>query len=559
MAQAQTKTHRKAPAKTKAPAKPKAAAKPKVRTAAQAKPQEKAQAKTQAQNAPYTDVLIVGGGISGIGTACRLERNCPEKSYVILEGRERIGGTWDLFQYPGIRSDSDMHTLGYDFKPWEHEKAIADGPSIMEYLHETAEEYDVKQHIRYNSKVVGASWSTPNAEWTVDIEENDPKSGKTVHHQRRARILAMCSGYYDYESPHDANFADQKIGDFKGTVAHPQFWPKDLDYKGKKVVVIGSGATAMTIVPAMADSGAGKVTMLQRTPTYVISLPARDAIANFLRKILPAKWAYAMTRFKNIQYQRFAYGRTRTKPQKVKERLLGMLGKELPQDMIDRHFTPPYNPWDQRLCLIPDSDLYNAINRGDVDVVTSAIDRFTEKGVRLADGSELEADIIVTATGLRLKVMGGVKFAADNRQIDMADTIVYKGVMYSDFPNMIHTFGYINASWTLRADLTAEFLTRAINHMDATKSTRIVPQLRESDKGMEMSQWITDFTPGYMQRSMHLFPQQGANAPWFNTQNYTLDKKMIYGESIADDVLVFDDPRVSEPKTKAKAPKKKAA
>ena len=500
----------------------------------------------QSSTSDFTDVLIVGSGISGIGTACRLETKSPNTSYVIIEARKRLGGTWDLFRYPGIRSDSDMHTLGYDFKPWEHEKSIADGPSIMEYLHETVEEYNVKQHIRYNSKVVNATWSTANAEWTIDIEETDEATGKTILLQRRARIVALCGGYYDYDEAHDPDFESQGIGDFKGQVVHPQFWPEDLDYQKKKVLVIGSGATAMTIVPSMADQGASHVTMLQRTPTYVVSRPAKDAVANFLRKILPSRMAYAITRFKNIQLQRYFYGRTRKKPEKVKQQLLTQLAKDMSKEYIDDHFTPPYNPWDQRMCLIPDSDLYAAIKRNRVSVVTNTIDKFTENGVQLVDGNELRADIIVTATGLRLKPMNGVKFTVDNQAIDITKTLAYKGAMYSDLPNVIHTFGYINASWTLRSDLTAEFLVRCVQHMEETNSTRVVPRLRKEDENMEVKDWIGDFSPGYMKRSMHLFPKQGENAPWFNTQNYTLDKKMLYNEPIYDDALKFDDPRVEE-------------
>lgn len=482
----------------------------------------------------HQDVIIVGAGLSGIGAAYYLQNRCPQKTYTILEGRDAIGGTWDLFRYPGIRSDSDMHTLGYDFKPWREAKAIADGPSIWKYVNETADENGIRQHIRFQHKVTSAAWSSDDAIWTVTTQ-NAQGAESTL----TCNFLYMCSGYYNYEQPFDAQIPG--LDNFQGDVIHPQFWPEDLDYSGKKVIVIGSGATAMTIVPAMAERGA-TVTMLQRTPTYVASRPAEDKIANTLRKILPEKWAYAITRFKNVRFQSWMYKQTRLHPEKVKQRLLGMVSDALGRDYTDRHFTPPYNPWDQRLCLIPDDDLYNAIKNGTASVVTDTIDTVTESGIRLSSGDTLEADIIVTATGLKLSVLSDVAFNVDGRDIHWPDTVAYKGMMFSDVPNMVQTFGYINASWTLRADLTAAYVCRLLNRMDELGMRQVTPRLREEDRDMELKPWIDDFSAGYMQRLMHLFPKQGAKDPWRNTQNYLLDRKLIPNAPLEDGALTFSNP-----------------
>ncbi len=489
------------------------------------------------------DVVIVGAGISGISSAVHLMEKCPGKTFTILESRDALGGTWDLFRYPGIRSDSDMHTLGFNFKPWREAKAIADGPSIRRYLHETVDEYGIRDNIRCGYKVTAADWSSDDNRWTVTTEHNGREETFTCN------FLMMCSGYYNYDKGYTPEFAG--LEDYRGTLIHPQHWPEDLDYAGKKVVVIGSGATAMTLVPAMADKVA-KVTMLQRSPTYVVSRPDQDKIANFLRKVLPEKWAYAITRFKNTKLQAYMYKRTRVAPEQVKARLLKMVREGLGPDYdVDKHFTPTYNPWDQRLCLIPNADLYKAIRSGKAEVVTEEIDRITEKGVLLKTGDELEADILVTATGLNLQLLGGTQFTVDGDAVDFPSTITYKGMMYSDIPNLIQTFGYINASWTLRADLTAEYACRVINRMDELGVGQVTPRLREEDKDMELGPWIQDFSAGYMQRVMHLFPKQGSD-PWRNTQDFDLDKKLIRHAPLEDGALTFG-PSPSEARGPARA------
>lgn len=484
----------------------------------------------------YVDVVIVGAGLSGIGAACHLVDKCPGKTYAILESREAMGGTWDLFRYPGIRSDSDMHTLGYNFKPWLAEKAIADGPAILQYIKEAASEHDIEKNIRYRHRVKHASWSSEDACWTIEVEHDDPAKQVVI----RCGFILMCSGYYNYEQGYLPEFKGRER--FGGDIIHPQKWPEGLDYSGKRVAIIGSGATAMTLIPEMAKK-ASHVVMVQRSPTYVVSLPDKDWIANFLRKIFPKKIAYALTRWKNIRYQQFVYGRSRKAPEKVKKHLLKMARKELGPDYnIDRHFTPSYGPWDQRLCLVPNSDLFHAIRSGKASVITEQIDSFTEEGLLLQTGEQVAADIIVTATGLNLLVLGDVSFSVDGKPIDFSDTFSYKSMMYSNVPNMISTFGYINASWTLKADLTAEFLCRLINHMDETGTRQCTPRLRGNDRDMPARPWIEGFSSGYIQRQMHLLPNQGDHAPWVNTQNYDLDKKIIRDGDIADGVMEFTNP-----------------
>ena len=483
----------------------------------------------------HFDVVIVGAGLSGIGAAYHLQQKCPGKTFAILEGREAIGGTWDLFRYPGIRSDSDMQTLGYNFKPWVEAKAIADGPSIRKYVNETADENDIREHIRFRHMVKSAAWSSETACWKVGAELDE--TGDTIEFS--CNFLYMCGGYYNYEEGYTPEFTGKD--NFKGTIIHPQFWPEDLDYAGKRVVVIGSGATAMTLVPSMAKNGA-QVTMLQRSPTYVVSVPAKDKIANTLRKFLPETWAYAITRFKNINLGNYFYNRTRSAPAKVKKTLLDMVRKALPDYDVEKHFTPSYNPWDQRLCLIPDDDLYDAIKDGSAVVVTDTIDTFTEKGIKLDSGTELEADIIVTATGLNLSLVSGLEVTVDNKPITFSETVSYKGMMYSDIPNMIQTFGYINASWTLRADIIAEYACRLLNRMDELGMSQCTPRLRDEDKNMKLLPWIQGFSAGYMQRTMHLLPRQGDNGPWKNTQNYSLDKKLIRSAALEDGALQFSNP-----------------
>ncbi len=493
------------------------------------------------------DVIVVGAGISGIGAAVHLQKLCPDRTFAILEGRADIGGTWDLFRYPGVRSDSDMHTLGYSFKPWNASKAIADGPSIMSYLRETVAEHGIDRHIRFDHLVERAEWSTADARWTVTATRSDTGEAVTL----ACNYLFMCSGYYSYKGGYLPEFAG--IDDFEGTVVHPQAWPDDLDYRGKRVVVIGSGATAVTLVPAMAEDAA-HVTMLQRSPTYVVSRPAEDAIANTLRKVLPDGTAYDVTRLKNTTLQQVMYKRMRKEPEKAKQQLLKLVRKELGDDYdVDTHFTPTYFPWDQRLCLVPNSDLFDAIKEGRVDVVTDHIDTFTPTGIRLQSGAELDADIVVTATGLQLVTLGEMDFFVDGVQVDFSKTWTYKGFAYSDVPNLASSFGYINASWTLRADLICEYVCRLLNHMADTATVQCTPRLRASDAGMAERPWIENFSSGYMQRSMHRFPKQGDREPWINPQDYRRDKKMFKKSPVADGVMRFararraDEPATSSP------------
>lgn len=477
------------------------------------------------------DVVIIGAGLSGIGAAVHLQKHCPGKRYLILEARPAIGGTWDLFRYPGIRSDSDMHTLGYRFKPWIASKAIADGPSILDYVRSTADEHGVTPHVRFGHRLLAADWSDADMCWvlTAATEAGEQKIA--------CKMLLMCSGYYNYGDAYSPDFAGRER--FAGPVIHPQHWPADLDYAGKKVVIIGSGATAMTLAPAMAQQAAS-VTVLQRSPTYVVSRPDKDVIANVLRKLLPDAWAYAITRWKNVWLSQYIYKRSRTRPERLKTMLLDRVRKELGPDYdVERHFTPRYNPWDQRLCLVPNADLFKSIRAGKTVMVTDHIESFTEQGIQLVSGQTLEADIIVTATGLNLQVLGGAVFSKNGQPISFADTWAYKGLMFSGVPNMVFTFGYINASWTLRADLTAEFFCRLISEMDRREAHVCVPELRVSDANMPARPFIDDFSAGYMQRMMHYFPKQGDREPWLNSQNYGMDRKMLREGTLEDGVLQF--------------------
>ena len=481
----------------------------------------------------HVDVVVVGAGLSGIGAGYHLQTMSPDRSYVILEGRESLGGTWDLFKYPGVRSDSDMHTLGFSFKPWTEAKSIADGPSILKYLKQTVSQFGIDKHIRYGQLVTKAQWSTDDAQWTVTSTNKATGATNTY----TCSFLFMCSGYYSYKKGHTPEFTGRER--FKGTIVHPQEWPTDLDYAGKRVVVIGSGATAVTIVPSMADKAA-HVTMLQRSPTYMVSRPDHDVLANRMRKVLPPKIAYNLTRFKNTWRQQLVYNKTRTDPNKVKQLLLGGIQLELGADFdIAKHFTPNYNPWDQRLCLVPNGDFFKAMRDGKASVVTDHITSFTETGIQLASGEHLEADIIVTATGLELVTLGEMDFFVDGNQVDFAKTWTYKGFAYSDIPNMASTFGYINASWTLRSDLTAEYVCRLLNHMRKKGVAQCTPRLREQDRNMKERPWIDGFSSGYMQRMMHRMPRQGDHEPWINPQNYRRDKKMFKHSPIDDGVMQF--------------------
>ena len=486
--------------------------------------------------AEHMDVIIIGAGLAGVGAAVHLQKHCPGKRYLILEGRQSMGGTWDLFRYPGIRSDSDMHTLGYNFKPWIAEKAIAEGPAILNYIHEAASENGVAEHIRYQQKVVKATWSTEQARWILEVASGPDAEPVTF----TCNFLLSCAGYYSYKEGYTPEFPDRES--FQGEIIHPQKWPEKLDYKGKNVVIVGSGATAVTLVPAMATD-AEHVVMLQRSPSYLISRPFKDATANFLRKVLPSSWAYALTRWKNTLMQQIIYRRSRTHPAQVRKQLLTRVRRELGPDYdVKTHFTPDYNPWDQRLCLVPDSDFFAAVKSGAASVVTDHIERFTPKGILLKSGQELEADIIVTATGLNMSLMGDIEFRVDDQLVDFAKTWTYKGLMYSGVPNLINTFGYINASYTLRADLTAEYFCRLINRCDELGKQQVTPELRPQDQNMQAAPWINDFSSGYMQRVMHMFPKQGDHTPWLNPQDYFKDKKMFRNEPFDDGALNFTSP-----------------
>ena len=491
----------------------------------------------------HFDVVVVGAGLSGIGAGYHLQDKCPDRSYVILEGRSDIGGTWDLFRYPGVRSDSDMHTLGFSFKPWTDAKSIADGPSILQYLRDTVREFGIDKHIRFNHRITNAEWSTADSIWTVTATRIDATTNATETLTYTCGYLFMCSGYYSYASGYTPEFVGRER--FTGQIIHPQAWPDNLDYRAKRVVVIGSGATAMTLIPAMADTAA-HVTMLQRSPTYVVARPDTDPIANTLRKVLPARLAYKLTRLKNTKLQQIIYKRTREQPDKVKTALLDMVTKQLGPDYdVAKHFTPSYNPWDQRMCLVPNGDLFTAINSGKASVVTDEIESFTETGIQLKSGEHLEADIIVTATGLRMVTLGEMSFAVDGEPIDFAATWTYKGFAYSGIPNLASSFGYINASWTLRSDLICEYVTRLLNHMRTTNTTQCTPLLRPEDASMPQRPWIDNFTAGYMQREMHRFPKQGDREPWANPQNYGRDKAMFLKSPIDDGAMQFTKARVA--------------
>jgi cation diffusion facilitator CzcD-associated flavoprotein CzcO len=477
------------------------------------------------------DVLIVGAGISGIGAAYHVKTMCPNRTFTVVEGREQLGGTWDLFRYPGVRSDSDMHTLGYRFKPWTSRKAIADGPSILAYLRETVEEFDLARHITHGVHVTRAEWSSSEGRWTVIGRQN----GEEVRYS--CSYLFMCTGYYRYSKGFEPDIPG--LSTFGGTVVHPQFWPKDLDYAGKRVVVIGSGATAMTIVPSMAGTAA-HVTMLQRSPTYVVARPDVDSVAEFLRKFLPAKLAYRLVRFKNTTMQQFFYKRMRAYPQQAKERLMGFVREAVGGVVdVDTHFNPTYFPWDQRLCLLPNGDLFEALKAGTASIVTDTIRTVDARGIELASGSRIDADIIVTATGLHLVTLGEVDFAKDGEPIDFSQTWTYKGMSYSGVPNLATSFGYINASWTLRADLTCEYVCRLLNHMDKVGATVCTPTLREGEESMPQRPWVDGFTPGYMNRVMHLMPKQGDREPWLNPQDYKRDIDLFRKSPVDDGVMRF--------------------
>ena len=476
----------------------------------------------------HKNVIVVGAGISGIAAGYNLKKSCPNKSFAILEGRESLGGTWDLFKYPGIRSDSDMHTLGYRFKPWIHDKSIADGPSILEYLNETVDENNLKKNILINHKVKSANWNSDKSLWELEINNKDQLVNMTCD------FLFLCGGYFSYSKPHMPSFINQEK--FEGQIIHPQFWNDQLDYTNKKVVVIGSGATAITLVPAIAEK-AKHVVMLQRSPSYVVSRPSEDAINRFLRKFLPIKFTYFLIRWKNILWQSYTFFLARKFPERIKKGILDLLKDELGSDFdIKKHFTPSYKPWDQRMCLVPDSDLFSAIKNNKASVVTDKVKQFESDGILLESGVKITTDIIVTATGIELNSLNDINVTMDNVKVNAHERLTYKGMMLSGVPNFALSFGYVNASWTLRADLTCEYVCRLISLMDKKGVDCCAPINDQSAYGDDD---LIDFTSGYVQRGLHLMPKQGNKAPWKNYQNYLKDIFAVRLFSIKDSNLNF--------------------
>jgi cation diffusion facilitator CzcD-associated flavoprotein CzcO len=477
----------------------------------------------------HLDVLIVGAGLSGIGAACHLQAECPGKSFAILESRGAIGGTWDLFRYPGIRSDSDMFTLGYRFRPWKDSKAIADGPSIRRYIEETATEHGVRDRIRFHHQVLSAAWSSDDARWTVNARRTD--TGEAV--QLTCSWLSVCSGYYRYDEGFRPTFAGEQ--DFAGEIVHPQHWPEDFDATGKRIVVIGSGATAVTLVPSLAGD-AEQVTMLQRTPSYILSLPGRDPLAQLLRNKLPEKLAYPIVRWKNVLLSTLLYQFSRRRPAAARKLIRRLTEKQLPAGFdVDTHFNPPYDPWDQRLCLVPDGDLFRTLRRGEASIVTDRVDRFTEHGIALESGEHLDADVIVTATGLNVLPMGGMALTVDGVPVDVPERVSYKGMMLSGVPNFAMVIGYTNASWTLKADLVSQYVCRLINHLDAegyASATPVAPP-----EGAD--QPFLDLASGYVQRSLAQLPKQGRRKPWRLNQNYVRDVGLLRRGSLDDEGMTF--------------------
>ncbi|HEY5188612.1 MAG TPA: NAD(P)/FAD-dependent oxidoreductase [Solirubrobacteraceae bacterium] len=478
----------------------------------------------------HVDVLIVGAGLSGVGAACHLQRRCPGRSFAILEMRDDLGGTWDLFRYPGIRSDSDMHTLGYSFRPWKDANTIADGPAILTYIRETAREYRVTERIHYGYRVTGASWSTPEARWTVTAEDSETAEQLSV----TCSFLQICGGYYSYEHGYTPDFPG--VQDFEGTFVHPQQWPEDLDYAGKRVVIIGSGATAITLVPAMAEQAA-HVTMVQRSPSYVVALPRADALAKAARRVLPEMAAYQAVRWKNVALMSLSYQLSRRRPNLAKKVIRRGVKSLLPDGFdIDTHFRPDYNPWDQRLCVCPDGDFFRALRHGTASMVTGHIETLTPSGLRMQGGEEVEADIIVSATGLRAIPLGGLEFVVDGEPVTLPDRLTYKGMMIEGVPNAAMSFGYTNASWTLKCDLTCEYVCRLLNHMAQRGQDYCVP---ESVGATVVPEPLIGLNSGYVLRALDQFPHQGAERPWRLHQNYALDIVALRLGDLEDGAMRF--------------------
>lgn len=479
----------------------------------------------------YIDIAVIGAGISGISAASHLKKKCPNKSFKIFEKRSAIGGTWDLFKYPGIRSDSDMFTLGFSFKPWKERKAIADGPSIMNYLKETVSEHELEENINYNQSLIKAEWSTEKAIWKITLFNSITNKEEIIS----CKFLFMCSGYYSYDKGYTPEF--KGIENFNGSIVHPQKWSEEVDYDNKKVVIIGSGATAVTLVPEIAKK-ASKVTMLQRSPTYIVAYPDEDMFSNILKAILPSKLSYALTRFRNVLVQQWIYTQCRKFPKYMKKFLLNRIREYLSDDEIKKNFTPSYNPWEQRMCLVPNGDFFLSIKENKASVVTDEISNFTSNSIKLKSGKELDADLIVTATGLNLKLLGGVDLIVDGKTVEISSTMTYKSMMFSDVPNFISTFGYLNASWTLKADLTSQYACRLINLMDKKSYKYCSPKIPSNVE--EDKDWLAaDFSSGYIQRAKHLFPKQGNKAPWKNYQNYIKDWFDIKYNKLQDPSMKF--------------------
>ena len=477
----------------------------------------------------HLDVLIVGAGLSGIGAAHNLQTACPKKSFLIVEGRETMGGTWDLFRYPGIRSDSDMQTMGFSFRPWTGDKSIASGASILAYLKDTAQHYGIDRHIRYSHRVVELRWSTDDAQWSVTLEVGPAKERTTW----TCSFLFMCTGYYNYDQGHMPEFAG--AADFRGQIVHPQLWPENLDYAGKQVVIIGSGATAVTLVPSMAQTAA-HVTMLQRSPTYIVARPGVDSLSEKLKKYMPHTWASRVARWKNILMGMYFYKLSRQKPEKVSAAIIAGAQAYLgPEYDVGTHFTPSYKPWDQRMCLVPDGDLFSSIRKGQASIVTDKIDHFTESGIKLTSGKELPADLIVTATGLKMQLVSGISMYIDSKLVDLSKTYNYKGTMFSGVPNFAITIGYTNASWTLKAELTSMYFCRLINYMDRKGWKSAVPQATD-DIG---EQPLMNFSAGYVQRALAHLPKQGLKKPWTLEQNYPRDIMALRYGKLNDGALKF--------------------
>jgi monooxygenase len=490
----------------------------------------------------HIDILIVGAGISGIGLAVHLSKHCPQRQFDIIERRESFGGTWDFFKYPGIRSDSDMSTFGFNFKPWQKANVLADGASIKGYLLEVLDEYKLKEKIHFQHRVLAANYDSTQKKWVVEIEDANQKKQTWI-----ANFVLGCTGYYNYDQGFQPNFPNQQA--FKGQLIHPQFWPADLQYAGKKVVIIGSGATAITLVPALAKGGAEHVTMLQRSPTYIASVPSIDFVYDKMRKVLPEDLAYKLTRARNIGMQRGIYALAQKQPKLLRKLLLKSIEMQLKGKVDMKHFTPSYNPWDQRLCVVPDGDLFKILRSGQASIETDQIEQFTEKGILLKSGQHLDADIIVSATGLEIQILGGIKATIDGKPMDTSKHMLYQGIMVSDVPNMAMIIGYINASWTLKVDIAAEYICRLINYMDKNGYDEVIAQ---GDQTELMEDTVMgSLSSGYIARAVDVMPKQGKHAPWNVTNNYLADRKVLKNARFDDGVLKF------EKRTKQSLPKPK--